>query len=336
MLRFHLHYCNIVSYDFLFKDHFINVMQFPKLNHIVLNSGLGLQSLLPSGLFTVLLGLESITSRRPLITRSKKSIDQFKLRVHTPLGCKLTLRSSPSFFFFHRLVHFVLPRLEDLSFLSPSVLSPSSDLCYSRLPFSRSSPFFPFSSATLSLPNNLNTPLASSLILPPFPLYKRFSSSLFVAPRQDLASSAKLLSFFRFLRFHTFFLPFFKSYFILPFSDSLLTFFLDHSFTFSFFLPASQRSSTFLFDFPASSSTLLSSSLSDGLPSFFSQRSFSKGSFYSFSFGLSDFFTSFSTDFDKFHSSYGLDITFVIRFSKHRSLSHPFYFLSFFQFPLVP
>jgi hypothetical protein len=50
MSRFHLHYCNIVSYDLLFKDHFINVMQFPKLHHIVLNSGLGLKSLLPSGL----------------------------------------------------------------------------------------------------------------------------------------------------------------------------------------------------------------------------------------------------------------------------------------------
>lgn len=237
--------------------------------------------------------MESITSRRPSITRAKKSIDQFKLRVHTPLGCKLTLRSSSSFFFFHRLVHFVLPRLEDLSFLSSSFLPPSSDLRYPRLPFSSSSPLVISSlSSTLSVPNTFSSPL-----------YKRFSFS------SSSSSLFKLHSFFRFLRFHTFFFPFFKSYFTLPFSDSLLTFFLDSSLSLS--SPLS----------PLSSPSPLNVS--------------SKSSFYSFSFGLSDFFTSFSTDFDKFHSSYGLDITFVIRFSNHPSLSHPFYFLSFFQFPLI-
>jgi ribosomal protein L5 len=256
--------------------------------------------------------LESITSRRPLITRSKKSIDQFKLRAHTPLGCKLTLRSSSSFFFFHRLVHFVLPRLEDLSFLSPSVLFPSSDLLYPHLPFSRSSPFVPFSSSTLSL-LNLST-------LDPSPLYKRSS----------LLTSSKLFSFFRFLRFNTFFLPFYKSYFTLPFSDSLLSFFLDHSFLFSSFVHTPYNG----FTFNSNANPSSSSSLPEVVTYFSSINS--KGSLYSFSFGLSDFFTSFSTDFDKFHASYGLDITFVIRFSKHRTLSHPFYFLSFFQFPLVP
>ncbi len=322
-------------------------MQFPKLNHIVLNSGLGLKSLLPSGLWTVLLGLESITSRRPLITRSKKSIDQFKLRVHTPLGCKLTLRSSSSFFFFHRLVHFVLPRLEDLSFLSSSFLPPSSDLLYPRLSFSPSVDGSSFANSS---------PLAFSGLssLPLSPFYKRFSFFASSLPRQHSASLSKLLSFFRFLRFHTFFLPFFKPYFTLPFSDSLVTFFLDHSsFHGSYRTPFSSSLSSSDSVTP-SPNVFLSKGFFQPIfpPSPFGEKGSKRGllkhwaghpkrfpsrpHLYAFSFGLSDFFTSFSTDFDKFHSSYGLDITFVIRFSNHRFLSHPFYFLSFFQFPLVP
>lgn len=112
MNRFQKHYENIVCYDLLFKDYFINVMQLPKVDQITINTGIGLGAVLDKRrILTTLLGLELLSGQRPETTRAKKSIDKFKLREKMPIGCKVTLRNKPLHIFIDRLVNFALPNM---------------------------------------------------------------------------------------------------------------------------------------------------------------------------------------------------------------------------------
>ncbi|MCK5552412.1 MAG: 50S ribosomal protein L5 [Deltaproteobacteria bacterium] len=90
-----------------------NVMQAPKLERIVMNMGLGeaIQNIkiLDSAVEEVSL----ITGQRPVITKARKSIAQFKLRKGMPIGCMVTLRKERMYEFFHRLVNVALPRVRD-------------------------------------------------------------------------------------------------------------------------------------------------------------------------------------------------------------------------------
>jgi large subunit ribosomal protein L5 len=90
-----------------------NVMQAPKLERVVMNMGLGeaIQNIkiLDSAVEEV--GL--ITGQRPVITKAKKSIAQFKLRKGMPIGCMVTLRKDRMYEFFNRLVNVSLPRVRD-------------------------------------------------------------------------------------------------------------------------------------------------------------------------------------------------------------------------------
>lgn len=116
MNRFKTHYDSIVCYDILFKDHFFNVMQLPKIHRIILNTGLGQKAILDrKQLLTTLITFELITAQKANITKAKKSIDKFKLREKMPIGCKVTLRSQNLYFFLDRLTNIVLPNLEDLT-----------------------------------------------------------------------------------------------------------------------------------------------------------------------------------------------------------------------------
>lgn len=111
--RFQKHSDRVARYDILFKDNFENVMQLPKLDKIVLNTGIGKQAVLDrkrtvEALFT----MELITGQKGSITRAKKSIDKFKLREKMPIGCKTTLRKQNAFRFLDRLTHTALPNIE--------------------------------------------------------------------------------------------------------------------------------------------------------------------------------------------------------------------------------
>lgn len=90
-----------------------NVMQTPKLDRIVINMGLGeaIQNIkiLDSAVEEV--GL--ITGQRPVITKARRSIAQFKLRKGMPIGCMVTLRKERMYEFFNRLVNIALPRVRD-------------------------------------------------------------------------------------------------------------------------------------------------------------------------------------------------------------------------------
>lgn len=100
------------------KYGFANVMQVPKLDKIVLNMGLGKAiqdaKLVDEGVMV----LRNISGQKPVITRAKKAISNFKLREGQAIGCKVTLRGNRMYEFFDRLVAVAIPRIRDFRGLS--------------------------------------------------------------------------------------------------------------------------------------------------------------------------------------------------------------------------
>jgi len=95
-----------------------NSMQVPKLLSIALNMGIGDAKTNNKKLESAIKEIELITGQKPIITRSKSDISNFKIRKGYPVGCKVTLRSAKMYEFFERLVCIALPRSRDFRGLS--------------------------------------------------------------------------------------------------------------------------------------------------------------------------------------------------------------------------
>ena len=95
-----------------------NVMEVPKLEKIIVNMGLGEAIQNVKILDSAAQELSSITGQKPIITKAKRSIAQFKLRKGMPIGCMVTLRKERMYEFFNRLVNVALPRVRDFKGLS--------------------------------------------------------------------------------------------------------------------------------------------------------------------------------------------------------------------------
>jgi large subunit ribosomal protein L5 len=92
---------------------YTNVMAVPKLEKIVINMGLG-EAIANAKIMDVAVAeLGSIAGQRPVVTRAKKSIANFKLRQNMPIGAAVTLRGERMFEFLDRLTSVVLPRVRD-------------------------------------------------------------------------------------------------------------------------------------------------------------------------------------------------------------------------------
>jgi len=96
-----------------------NVMQVPRMDKIVVNMGLGEAVQNIKILDHAVEELMVITGQKPVITRAKRSIAQFKLRAGMPIGCRVTLRKDRMYEFFNRLVNVALPRVRDFRGISP-------------------------------------------------------------------------------------------------------------------------------------------------------------------------------------------------------------------------
>jgi large subunit ribosomal protein L5 len=96
-----------------------NAMQVPKLDKIVLNMGVGEAVQDKKKVETAAAELELIAGQKPVITRAKKSIAQFKLREGMPIGVKVTLRSDRMYEFLDRLVTIAMPRIRDFRGVNP-------------------------------------------------------------------------------------------------------------------------------------------------------------------------------------------------------------------------
>jgi large subunit ribosomal protein L5 len=95
-----------------------NGFQVPKLEKIVLNMGLGEAVRNPKIIESATQELALIAGQKPVVTRAKKPIANFKLRADLPIGCKVTLRREKMYDFFERLVNIALPRVRDFKGVS--------------------------------------------------------------------------------------------------------------------------------------------------------------------------------------------------------------------------
>jgi large subunit ribosomal protein L5 len=96
-----------------------NVMEVPRIEKITLNMGVGEASQDKKKVTTAAAEMEAIAGQKPVITKARKSIAQFKLREGMPIGCKVTLRRERMYEFLDRLVTIAMPRIRDFRGLNP-------------------------------------------------------------------------------------------------------------------------------------------------------------------------------------------------------------------------
>jgi large subunit ribosomal protein L5 len=90
-----------------------NVMQVPRIKKVVVNIGLGEAMDNPKALEAAVSDLSQITGQKPIITKARKAIANFKLREGRQIGAKVTLRGERMWAFLDRLMNIVLPRVRD-------------------------------------------------------------------------------------------------------------------------------------------------------------------------------------------------------------------------------
>ena len=101
--------------QFGYKNHYM----VPEIQKVVLNMGLGIEGNDVKTIKSCEEDLAQITGQKPIITKFKKSISNFKTRKDTNAGLKVTLRKNKMYEFIDRLVHIALPRIKDFRGLSP-------------------------------------------------------------------------------------------------------------------------------------------------------------------------------------------------------------------------
>lgn len=106
-------YMNEVVPALMEKFQYSNIMEVPKVEKIVLNMGLGEARENPKILESALLEMGMIAGQKPVTTRAKNSIANFKLREGMPIGAKVTLRGEKMYEFFDKLMNIALPRVRD-------------------------------------------------------------------------------------------------------------------------------------------------------------------------------------------------------------------------------
>lgn len=95
-----------------------NIMEVPKLEKIVINMGVGEAKENQKSLEAAVEDLAKITGQKPILTKAKKSVANFKIRENMPLGCKVTLRKQNMYEFADKLINVALPRVRDFSGVS--------------------------------------------------------------------------------------------------------------------------------------------------------------------------------------------------------------------------
>ena len=95
-----------------------NVMQVPKVTHVSVNMGIGDAKDNPKKLESAINELTLISAQKPVVTKSRKDISNFKIRKGYPVGCKVTIRGNRMYDFLERLVSVALPRTRDFRGLS--------------------------------------------------------------------------------------------------------------------------------------------------------------------------------------------------------------------------
>src|ERR671914_2559451 len=117
--RMRKHYEEVVRPKLIEEFGYANPMQVPTIEKIVLNMGVGESTADSKKASVAAEDLGLIAGQRPVITKARKAISQFKVRENMPLGCKVTPRKSRMYEFLDRLVTIALPRVRDFRGLKP-------------------------------------------------------------------------------------------------------------------------------------------------------------------------------------------------------------------------
>ena len=113
-------YDNEIVAKMIEKFGYKNPMQVPKLDKIVINMGVGEAKENAKVLEAAVRDLEIIAGQKAVITKSKKSVANFKIREDMPIGCKVTLRGAKMYEFADRLINVALPRVRDFRGVNPN------------------------------------------------------------------------------------------------------------------------------------------------------------------------------------------------------------------------
>lgn len=120
MARLKDQYLNEIVPSMTKKFGYKNVMEVPKLNKIVINMGVGEAKDNAKVLETALKDMEIIAGQKPVVTKAKKSVANFKIREGMSIGCKVTLRGEKMYEFADRLINLALPRVRDFRGVNPN------------------------------------------------------------------------------------------------------------------------------------------------------------------------------------------------------------------------
>jgi large subunit ribosomal protein L5 len=107
-----------------------NLMAVAKLEKIVVNMGCGEAAHDAKILEAAQRDLAAITGQRPMVTRAKKAVSNFKIRENDPVGCKVTLRRARMYEFLDRLISTALPRIRDFRGLSAKGFDQGGNFCF--------------------------------------------------------------------------------------------------------------------------------------------------------------------------------------------------------------
>ena len=113
-------YDNEIVAKMIEKFGYKNPMQVPKLDKIVINMGVGEAKENAKVLEAAVRDMEIIAGQKAIVTKSKKSVANFKIREDMPIGCKVTLRGTRMYEFADRLINLALPRVRDFRGVNPN------------------------------------------------------------------------------------------------------------------------------------------------------------------------------------------------------------------------
>jgi large subunit ribosomal protein L5 len=119
MARLKEQYQSEIRPRLLKENKYKSVMEVPKLTKITVNIGVGEATQNAKLLEAAVTDLTTITAQKPLITRARKSISNFKLRQGNPIGFAVTLRRERMYEFLDRLINVAMPRIRDFRGVSP-------------------------------------------------------------------------------------------------------------------------------------------------------------------------------------------------------------------------
>lgn len=119
MARLKDRYVNEIRPKLMTENGYRSIMEVPALSKITVNIGVGEATQNSKALDAAVSDLSAITGQKPLVTRARKSVSNFKLRQGMPIGCMVTLRREKMYEFLDRLINVAMPRIRDFRGINP-------------------------------------------------------------------------------------------------------------------------------------------------------------------------------------------------------------------------